>query len=259
VNRRYYAAILGLFLFCAFGQSQATSDLLPKFRQKLVETLRTADEQCEALRALTEHKGVKLEDLSMDEVEGTIAKLESYIDRLTTYRNESGALSDEEGRLLTLAQELVRQLTNARISYGQKIKTDASVKKIAISVGAGVAVFGGLMLLDSFTSLEISTTAALLCGLITGCVVGLVAHYDSLIHSVHSVSDLVQGSLPHGSAWRDGLKSAAAIGVVAATAGVLYAKRESLLDCFSLKNRGQKSLEAMIQDAGLVAERPSQA
>ncbi|MDQ5940380.1 MAG: hypothetical protein QG632_106 [Candidatus Dependentiae bacterium] len=256
MNKKWSIVAASFFITFASGSVQTKENLLPKFKQKLVETFRAADEQCEALRTLVEHKGVKLEDLSMEEVEETTNKLKSYIDRLMNLQHDMGGLIDEESRLLVLAQELLHQLTNARISYTQKINTDTSVKKIAISVGAGVAVFGGLMLLNTLTSLDISVSAALLCGLATGCIVGMVTHYDSLLHSVRSISGLVQGSLSHGPAWREGLKSAAAIGVVAATTGVLYVNRGAVLDCFSLKKRAQKSLETMIQDAGLTGDRP---
>lgn len=249
-----YSVLLSFSFFSLCGEAPSQDYAFVQFKKELVETFHAADQQSEWLNALMNHKEIDLSELSLTDVEKTVAKLESHIERLFAKKKQDGKLGEQESRCLALAQELVRQLTNARLSYQQRINSEESVKKIAISAGAAVAVFGGLMVLNLVTPLDISLSTALMCGIATGCVVGIITHIDPLMHRVRSVSNLVHDSLPQSS-WNIGLKTVTAVGVVALASGVAWVNKEALFGGISSKKRPQKSLENMIKGAGLADDR----
>ncbi|MEI7580551.1 MAG: hypothetical protein WCJ17_02005 [bacterium] len=220
------------------------------FKAGLVETLRRADLQREWLNALCENKEVDLKELSLDQLNETLSKLTMYQERLRAQEQKQGALSTQERQCLELNQELARQLTNARLAYESKVNTTREVKKIAISAGAAVAVFGGLMLLNVLTPLDISWNTALLCGVATGCVVGVITHYDSLLQQVRSVSSLVEES-SFSNSMHLGVKTLAAIGAVAALSGIAWWQKDAIMESLHLK-KPQCSLAVMAKNAGLV-------
>jgi hypothetical protein len=224
------------------------------FKTELVETLRRADLQREWLNALCENKEVDLKELSLDQLNETLTKLNMYQERLRAQEQKQGKLGEQERRCLELTQELARQLTNARLAYESKVNTTREVKKIAISAGAAVAVFGGLMLLNVLTPLDISWGTALLCGVATGCVVGAITHYDSLLQQVRSASSLVHDSAL-SSSMHLGVKTLAAIGAVAAISGIAWWQKDAIMESLNLK-RPQCSLAAMAKTAGLVGHDP---
>jgi hypothetical protein len=224
------------------------------FKKELVDTLRRADLQREWLAALCENKEVDLKELSLDQLNETVSQLNMYQERLRAYEQKHGKLSDQEHRCLELTQELARQLTNARLAYEAKVNTTREVKKIAISVGTAAAVFGGLMLLNVLTPLEINWGTALLCGVATGCVVGAITHYDSLLQQVKSASALVQEGAASGlSSVNIGVKTIAAVGAVAAVSGIAWWQKDAIMETLHLR-KPQCSLSAMAKNAGLVGD-----
>lgn len=221
------------------------------YKRDLIEALRTADQQRDILCALLEHKEVDLKQLSLDDLNQTVTKLEGYRERILAQEQAEGSLGAQETHCLRLTQELIRQLTNARLSYQQRIQSNASMKKIAVSAGAAVAVFGGLMLLNFLTPLDVSVTTALLCGLATGCVVGAITHMDELMRGVRSVSNVVQGSLPQNSTSL-ALKTVATIGVTAATIGLAWWKRDLLFRFLPRGKTAMHTLTALAEKKGII-------
>ncbi len=164
----------GVFFLVSAAECQP---LFIEKKPELVNLLRTADQQRELIGALLEDKTIENVVISVDELNVTIKKLEQYREFFIAEKTKMGKLSDQESRCLSLVQELIRQLTNARLAYEQKIKNNASVRKIAISAGAAVTVFGGLMVLKAATGCDISISAALACGIAAGCVTGAITYY----------------------------------------------------------------------------------
>ena len=238
-----------LFAQALYAGNENEKDHFSHYKAELVETLHRADQQREWLHALLDNKEVDLKELSLDQLAATIKKLESFQDKLHAQKHKYGRLSEQENRCLELAQELVRQLNNARIAYDTKVENTQAVKKIAISAGAAVAVFGGLMLLNVLTPLDISWSTALMCGIATGCVVGVITHHDTVLQHVRSVSSLVgDNSLKLGA------KTIAAIGGVAAISGVALWQKDSILEYLHLK-KPNTSLTAMAQKAGIIGKK----
>ena len=150
---------------------------LAEMQPELVELFRTADYQRELVRALLDNVEVKQSECSVEQVTETIKKLEKYRELFIGLKNKRGTLTEQENRCLALTQELIRQLTNARLAYEQKIKSNASVKKIALSAGAAGVVFGGLVLLKTINAIDISVTTIVACSVAAGCVTGAVTYY----------------------------------------------------------------------------------
>jgi len=239
---RQYAALFSLLLMATISSLGADS------RQGLVEALRLADGQRDALRALIDNKEVNLEKISIEDVGETIKKLEAYREQLLALEQDNGKLAEQEKRFLLLAEELIRQLVNARMGYQQRINSNASVKKIAVSVGAAAAVFGGLMLLNFVTPLDISVTTAALCGIVTGCVVGVITHIDALVKNTSHAASLVAKNVPASSPFGVAIKTVATIGVAAAATAFLYSKRGVLLRRLPA---AKESLSAAAERVGL--------
>lgn len=141
--------------------------------QGVVDLFKSADHQIELVRALAENKELEHDTLSLNQIAQTIKKLEGYREKMIVQRYKS----DAENRCLNLAQELIRRLTNARLVYEHKLKSKESVQKIALSAGAAVTVCGGLLLLKTVGSFDISITTAVACGVAAGCVVGAITYY----------------------------------------------------------------------------------
>lgn len=224
-----------------------------QYKADFVEVVHRADQQREWLHALLENKEVDLKELSLDQLSATTKKLESYKEKLLSQKHKYGRLSEQESRCLELAQELVRQLNNARLAYDAKVENTQAVKKIAISAGAAVAVFGGLMLLNVLTPLDISWSTALLCGVATGCVVGVITHYDTLLQQVQSVSSMVNNAGVTTS-FNLGIKTIAAIGGAAVVSGVALWQKDSILEFLHLRKPG-KSLSEMARSAGIIEKK----
>ncbi len=242
---QYFVVVVGICV----GLIDAAPELPKKhlaFKEELITTLRRADLQREWLNALCENKEVDLQELSIDQLNETLNKLNMYQERLREQEQKQGKLGEQEKRCLELTQELARQLTNARLAYESKVNTTREVKKIAISAGAAVAVFGGLMLLNVLTPLDIGWGTALLCGVATGVVVGAITHYDSLLQSA---SSLVQEST-FSNSMHLGVKTIAAVGAVAALTSVAWWQKDLIMDSLHLK-KSQCPLETMAKNVGL--------
>ena len=249
--KKHIALCLNLCIITTSLLPYAGNEHFDVFKRELIETLRIADQQRDILCALLDNKEVDLKQLSLDDLNQTVTKLEGYREQMMAQEQAEGSLGSSEGHCLRLTQELIRQLTNARIAYQQRIQSNASMKKIAVSAGAAVAVFGGLMLLNFLTPLDVSVTTALLCGLATGCVVGAITHMDELMRGVRTVSTLVQGALPHNST-NIALKTVATIGVTAATIGLAWWKRDLLFRFLPRRHKGQKTLRDEAVARGII-------
>ena len=153
---------------------QVQSSDVGNFNQDLVDLFRVADQQIALVRAVIDNKELENNSLSLEQLTETIKNLESYREKMIVRKNKSEA----EVRCLSLAQELVRQLTNARLAYQQKMKNKESVQKIVISAGTAVAVFGGLLVLKTVGAFDINVSTAVACGIAAGCVVGAVTYYQ---------------------------------------------------------------------------------
>jgi len=141
---------------------------------QLVDLFRKADQLLALVRAVIDNKEVEHNSLSLEQLTETIKNLESYREKMIVRKNKSEA----EARCLSLAQELVRQLTNARLAYQQKMKNKESVQKVVISAGTAVAVVGGLLVLKAAGAFDINVSTAVACGIAAGCVVGAVTYYQ---------------------------------------------------------------------------------
>ena len=119
-------------------------------KSELIHLLRRADQQRDWMNELIDKKEVDLSQLSLSQIKETVKKLEVYKERLMQAKDSGTYFGADEKRYLLLVQELIRQLTNAHLSYEKRMKTSYSVKKIAVPVGAAVAVTGGLLLLGTF-------------------------------------------------------------------------------------------------------------
>jgi len=247
MKQNYIFAVIIALGTCLMLHGEAATEHFYAYKKELVETMRKADQQNEGLQALLNNKAVDLKELSIDQVTETIKKLEQYIERLIAQKQRYLKLGEQEARCLILAQELVRQLTNARIAYTQRVKTAETIKKVSISAGAAIAVFGGLMLLNTLTPLDITVSTALLCGVATGVAVGVITQYGALRDSVKSLADTMQQGAQNPLTI--GTKAAVAVGAVALVSGLVWARRDLILDRLPSRKRGGTSLDEMMKRA----------
>lgn len=209
------------------------SELVPLFHQ--------ADQQSEWMKALLDKKNVDLSELSLDQIKKTIGQLSTYKEKLMEYQQKSESWGQTEQRYLMLVQELIRQLTNARIAFEKRVSVGKSVKKVAIPVGAAVAVTGGLILLDLFTPLDIDLSTAVLCGVATGAAVGLVTYKGDVIKGLEALRESVK-SVWRGSTWRFAGKAALSVAGAAAAGVMLWNKRDAIAGTLGFAGKPKKSL-----------------
>lgn len=229
------------FVSSVMPQTPDVENKLDVCKTELVSLFHLADQQSEWMKALLEKKNVDLSDLSLDQIKNTIQKLSTYKEKLLSYRQTSESWGQTEQGYLMLVQELIRQLTNARISFEKRVSTSKSVKKIAVPVGAAVAVTGGLILLDLFTPLDIDLSTAVLCGMATGAAVGLVTYKGDVIKGLQALRESVK-SVWRGSTWRSTGKVAMSVAGAAAAGAMLWNKREAIAGTLGLGGKPKKSL-----------------
>lgn len=220
-------AVLSIFLSCVCG---ATSGVVKKpfsaYKPELVSLFQQADQQREWLVATISRGDVDLKSLSLDQVHKTKSQLEAYKERMIEDKTRGGVWSDEQERCLMLSQELIRQLTNAELSFDTRVQRKKTVRKYVIPAGTAVSVFGGLMLLSLLTPLDISWSRAFLCGIAAGVAVGVITHKQEMISVVHDMTGSVKHFLTEDLSLMG--KTAAAVSAAALMAGFAWHKKDAV-------------------------------
>ena len=203
-----------------------------------------AEKQKERVLTLLNDSALDLRKVSLDEVNSTISCLEKEQQVLEQYdRNVPAREEIDKANLLVI--ELVRQLKNTRRLYRDRVESlYKTAKKIALPIGIGLSVTGGLLITNllHITNLDFSTT--LLSGLLTGGVVGCIVYKDEVKRGVgkamEKMGDMVGVPLDSNIV-KSALKISAAVAGTAAAGAVLYIKRDTLKKLLGLKKGKQLS------------------
>ena len=205
----------------------------------IARLLQVSHKQQELMRGLIEKAGDDLKKLSFEEIDETLTCL-------TQTRAELGQCPEmhmdyhDVQKLISLVNESARRLEKLKCEAKAIIAQErSSLKKIIIPVGAGMAVTGGLLVLDLLTDFDISITGAVLCGVGTGVTVGVIMHKDEvaklLLATGKKAGELTKTILSP-QALRTALKAGAAVTGVAVVGGALYTQRHKIKRLFGLSS-----------------------
>ena len=201
-------------------------------KHKLAELFTTAEEQKERASALLKDPKVDVKKINFDEVSATISTLEKEYQKLEKMGPHVPVREELDDRYMPLIIEMVRQLKNVRREYRERLDiVYATAKKLALPVGVGISVFGGLMIANILGATNTTFTSALLSGILAGGVVGFIVYKDDVLRGMGSavgkLGDLV-GIPLDGRTIKTTLKISGAVAVTALTGAVLYIKRDAL-------------------------------
>jgi len=222
----------------------------PSYKPEMVDVLSLADKQNDLLKALLSNVRVNPNDFTVDEVDATLTKLEACMEKLREQQQRSGGLDEEERQYLSLAQTLAHHLTVSCRDYRSRARKSESTKKIAISLGTAVAVCGGLLALNWLTPIQIKWGTALVCGILSGAVVGVVTHQAEVLEGMRAASHSLQNSVG-ATSWPFGTSATIAVGITASSLIGLWFGRGLIADLFASRRLARRSLAQAAAAVGI--------
>lgn len=237
------AASLAAFPLVSFAQDTFNDAKWLTHKKTLAQLFTVAEEQQERVRALLNDGGLDLRKISLDEVTSTINCLDREY-RLLELHGADANLSEVSRTEIAdsfkpLIIEEIRQLNIVSGLYRDRVDTlYKTAKKIALPIGVGLSVTGGLLITNMLhiTNLDFSTT--LLSGILTGGVVGCIVYKDEVKRGVgkamERVGDMVGIPLDTTTV-KNVLKISGAVAGTAVAGAVLYIKRDALKRLLGLK------------------------
>lgn len=223
----------------------------PYQHAELVDDLRRADQEREWVHSLLENSSVDAHSFSIGQIKATLSKLESHQEALMQAQDSGRAFGEQERRYLLLVQELTRQLTNARIAYEDRIKTSDSVKRVAIPLGVGAAVAGGLLVVNMIADIGLDVSTALLSGAAAGAAAGVITYRGEVSQAASDLKDMVADVFHDRQSLKDVGTVAASVAGAAALSGLFWHQRDTVLGLFGLHTSAPRSLAQVAKENGL--------
>jgi len=194
--KKVFFVSIGLSVMSAFCWSYIP---LSQCRKEINQLLQVADAQYDIMQELLGQNKIDLSRVSIAEVDESIAFLEKHYDALELCSSVHPDYSEVKNTYVPAVIEAMRRLKKLRMEYRQRTEKNAdTLHKVAIPVSAGIAVAGGLILLDIFNIVSVDTTTALLWGLAAGGVVAAVTYKEECLIGVKKVTCAIIGALADG-------------------------------------------------------------
>lgn len=247
------AAVLSASLDAHLNESQSLNAPVSyaQMHPELFDDLRRADKEREWVHSLLKNHDVEARSFSIDQIKATLEKLVNHQEALMQAQDSGRHFGEKERRYLLLVQELIRQLTNARIAYEDHIKTSESVKRAAVPLGVGAAVAGGLLVVDMIADIGLDVSTALLSGAAAGAAAGVITYRGEVSQAATDLKDMVADVFSDRQSLRDVGTVAASVAGAAALSGLVWHQRDTVLGIFGLHTSAPRSLAQAAKENGL--------
>lgn len=220
----------------------------PARKHTIVRLYAVAEQQLSILSGLLADAKTDVRSFSIDEINTTISCLEKELQVLQRYGKQVVMREELDDEYLPLTIEVIRRLKNARRQYNERLsQVQGIMRRLALPVGTGFAVTGGLIVLDMLHMVNVNWKTAVLSGVLTGTAVGVIVCRSEVMQGVGAFFEKTGGmvAIPLSAEFlKTTLKVSGAIAATAAAGAILYLKRGAFARLLGLQRRGKALSQA---------------